>query len=157
MDRLILAVDQFAEQHPSFEVTAQIKKYGQTLPHLCSHSWLNPKDFKQAFLDCSVFVSHAGMGNILLAAQHNKQIIVMPRQAQYGEHINDHQLATVEGLKDRSFVHVVNTAEELQSAILRVVSMTQSPKVNKPIENWRKKWPQRAELVDALSGFLNQE
>ncbi|MBL4672456.1 MAG: hypothetical protein JKX81_09380, partial [Arenicella sp.] len=109
MDRLLVALDHFSARHPRFKVHAQSGKSTQPLPHTSSQSWFNPKEFEQAVIDCDIFVSHAGMGNILLAAQHEKPIVIMPRQFQYGEHINDHQLATAEGLKDRPFIYVVNT------------------------------------------------
>ena len=35
------------------------------------------------------------MGTILTALTEGKQICIMPRQTEYGEHRNDHQLATV--------------------------------------------------------------
>jgi len=157
MDRLLVALDHFAAQHPTFKVSAQSGKCSQPLPHTVSQSWFNAKKFEQAVIDCDIFVSHAGMGNILLAAQHEKPIVIMPRQAQYEEHINDHQLATAEGLKDRSFIYVVNTPEELQSTVLTIASKAQLRSDNRCDENRHSEPPQRSQLVDTLRIFLDKD
>ncbi|MBL4672815.1 MAG: hypothetical protein JKX81_11195 [Arenicella sp.] len=80
----------------------------------------------------------------------------MPRQFQYKEHINDHQLATAEGLKDRPFIYVVNTPEELQSAVLTIASSAQLRSDKKYNENRQSAPPQRAQLVNTLRDFLDQ-
>jgi UDP-N-acetylglucosamine transferase subunit ALG13 len=157
MDRLLVALDHFAAQYPAFKIKAQSGKSIQPLAHTSSQSWFNPKEFEQALIDCDIFVSHAGMGNILLAAQHEKPIVIMPRQAQYEEHINDHQLATAEGLKDRPFIYVVNTPEELQSAVLTISSTSRLQSGKRSDENRYSEPPQRAQLVDTLRDFLNRD
>jgi UDP-N-acetylglucosamine transferase subunit ALG13 len=157
MDRLLVALDHFAAQHPTFKVSAQSGKCRQLLPHTSSRSWFNPTEFEEAVIDCDIFVSHAGMGNILLAAQHGKPIVIMPRQSQYKEHINDHQLATAEGLKDRPFIYVVNTAEELQNAVLTIASSARPRSGIRIDEKPYNEPPQRAKLVDTLRDFLDKD
>lgn len=156
MDRLLVALDHFSAQHPTFSVSAQCGNGIQPLPNIASQRWFNPKEFEQAVIDCDVFVSHAGMGNILLAAQYGKPIVIMPRQLHYKEHINDHQLATAEGLKDRPFIYVVNTTEELESAILSITSPAQTRSGKRCNAKRHSPPPQRAQLVDALVKFLDQ-
>lgn len=155
MDRLLVALDHFSSQNPTFSVSAQSGKCIQPLPHTASQRWFSSKEFEQAVIDCDIFVSHAGMGNILLAAQHGKPIVIMPRQLRYKEHINDHQIATAEGLKDRPFIYVVNTAEELQSALLSIAYTVQhsGEACN---EEQHSEPPQRVQLVDTLVEFLDK-
>jgi UDP-N-acetylglucosamine transferase subunit ALG13 len=156
MDRLLVALDDFAAQYPAFNVSAQSGKCKRPLPNTSSRSWFKPTDFEQAVSDCDIFVSHAGMGNILLAAQHGKPIIIMPRRCKYKEHINDHQLATAEGLKDRPFIFVVNTPEELQNAVLTIASSAQLRSDTNYDESRHNEPPQRAQLVNTLRDFLDK-
>ena len=45
-----------------------------------------------ALLDeCSLLITHGGVGSIVSANHRGKKIIATPRLAQYGEHHNDHQ------------------------------------------------------------------
>lgn len=75
----------------------------------------------ERFLDMiaasSVFVSHAGMGNILAARAMKRPIIVMPRQLSLNEHRNDHQIATASALRDFPDIYIVRDEQELSEAV----------------------------------------
>jgi len=58
-------------------------------------------------------IAHAGMGTILSALQFGRPLIVMPRLAQFGEHRNDHQLATARRLSELDRVDVAFDEAEL--------------------------------------------
>lgn len=98
-DRLLRAVDEWADAaKPSYEL------FGQVLPpahdpyiprNFKTKARLAPSEYAEVFARSHLVISHAGMGTILTALTQGKQICVMPRQAKYGEHRNDHQLATV--------------------------------------------------------------
>lgn len=96
-DRLVAAVDRWAQEGGQ-EVFAQIglssiePKYIRTVRHL------NPTEFDRRFREARAIVSHAGIGTILTALQMQKPIVIMPRLSTFGEHRNDHQLATVQHL-----------------------------------------------------------
>lgn len=154
MDRLLLAVDQFLASHPGYHAFAQTGKTQATLKHIDTQEWLSAEAFMQAFLECDIFISHAGMGNILLAAEHNKSIIIMPRQANNGEHINDHQLDTAEGLKDRKFIHSVHSNSELGHAILQ---LSNSTKQQDDAQKHNCDWPERTRLINSLHDFLHHD
>jgi len=62
-------------------------------------------------------ISHAGMGNILMAAELQKPIIIMPRKRIYNEHVNDHQIDSAQAFSNKEFLHVVYEASELSRAI----------------------------------------
>ncbi len=102
-DRLVRAVDEWAD-------TAQLSSdiVGQVLPppenpyvprNFETMARLAPPDYADIFNRASLIISHAGMGTILTALTQGKQICIMPRQVRYGEHRNDHQLATAQRLK----------------------------------------------------------
>ncbi|EAQ25602.1 glycosyltransferase [Roseovarius sp. 217] len=103
-DRLVRAVDEWADEtKPSCGI------FGQVLPathdpytprNFETKARLSPADYAEVFSKASLIISHAGMGTILTALTQDKQICIMPRQIKYGEHRNNHQLATVERLKE---------------------------------------------------------
>ncbi len=80
--------------------------------------FLAPDEFNTLFDKARLVVSHAGMGTILSALQKDKPIIVFPRIAAFGEHRNEHQLATARKFKEMGTVNVAMNEEELTSMLL---------------------------------------
>jgi UDP-N-acetylglucosamine transferase subunit ALG13 len=68
--------------------------------------------FSTVFNSATVIVSHAGMGNIIRAVQQGLPIVVVPRRSALQEHVNDHQVDTVEALVGLSNIFV---AEDFSS------------------------------------------
>ena len=52
---------------------------------------LKPEEMKQYIINASIVVTHAGVGTIMECIEHNKDIIVLPRKEENGEHVNNHQ------------------------------------------------------------------
>lgn len=89
-DRLVRAVDQWATAQ-RLPGVAQIAG-GDYLPqHLQWQRFMTTTEFNQQLQAAELFISHAGMGNIITALEQRKPIIVMNRQHALGEHRNDHQ------------------------------------------------------------------
>ena len=105
---------------------------------------------REEVAQCDIFISHAGMGNVLLAAEYDKPIIVMPRKADLQEHINNHQLGTVEGLNNHESIYVVNDDVELADAI----STLSSQKVRSPLVS-EETYSNRQNLISFLENFLD--
>lgn len=112
-DRLVDAVDRWAESHQSERVFAQIGSSKQPPRHIQWERFLSPSDFKERVSNASLVVSHAGIGTILTAIDLAKPIVVMPRRCALGEHRNDHQWATVSHLPADLGVAVARDEREL--------------------------------------------
>lgn len=78
---------------------------------------LAPAAFEEKFSGADVIVSHAGIGTVLTAQRFGKPIILFPREAKFGEHRNDHQIATCAQLTGRPGIAVARTADQLLSII----------------------------------------
>lgn len=120
-DRLVRAVDEWAEvAAPSCEIVAQVLPPSQD-PYVPRHfkplARLSPADYAEVFSKARLVVSHAGMGTILTALTQGKHICIMPRQLKYNEHRNDHQLATVERLRDHPGLFRARDEEELPGCL----------------------------------------
>jgi len=115
--RLIQALDQLAPRLGE-PVIAQTGTTDPGLRNIQQHSNLAPRQFDELFKTARTVVAHAGIGTVLAAKKYRKPIILFPRRATFGEHRNDHQLATAEQLTGRSGVHVAWTIEELEALLL---------------------------------------
>ncbi len=112
-DRMVRAIDDWAGRNPDTKIFAQIGPSELQPRHLESASFISPQDANRYFQEASLIVSHAGMGSILTAMKYRKPILIMPRKASYGEHRNDHQMATAKWLGDRPGVFVAWDEQEL--------------------------------------------
>lgn len=84
--------------------------------------FLSPDDWDERFAGAHLVVAHAGMGTIISALMAGKPIVIMPRQAAYQEHRNDHQIATAKRFRDRPSVHVAMDEFELPTMVEAAVS-----------------------------------
>lgn len=94
-DRLVIAVDQWAAQHPEIEVIAQIGPSSYRPTAMQSREFFDPTEFRALQSRCSLIVSHAGIGSIINALELGKPIIILGRDHRRSEHRNGHQLSTV--------------------------------------------------------------
>lgn len=116
-DRLIRALDQWASHNPQVDVFAQIGKTNYVPQHMQWERTIPADTFRSRLLDCSTVVAHAGMGTIISAVELGKRVVVMPRRAEFKEHRNDHQLATVERLKHLGGLEVAEDCEGLAALL----------------------------------------
>ena len=129
-DRLIENMDEWAANNNE-DVIAQIAE-GEYTPHNIKwQRFLDAKQYNQAIKDASVFVSHAGMGNIISARNQGTPIIVMNRQFELGEHRNNHQAEGVKWMAELSGVYAAPTQAELYTLLcdtdaLQVISNNDS-------------------------------
>jgi UDP-N-acetylglucosamine transferase subunit ALG13 len=76
-------------------------------------------DLEAALRQADVVVAHAGTGSALAALEAGKCPILIPRQVEYGEHIDNHQADTAAELERRGLA-VVRSAERLTMDDLRL-------------------------------------
>jgi UDP-N-acetylglucosamine transferase subunit ALG13 len=65
-----------------------------------------------------VFVTHAGVGSILVSLSVGKRPIVVPRQRRHGEAVDDHQMALAARLGSEELVTVAASQTELAAAVI---------------------------------------
>ncbi len=115
-DRLIKAMDEWARDNNE-EVIAQIAGGEYTPKHAKWERFLDGEQYNHYIKEASVFVSHAGMGNIISARNHNTPIIVMNRQYELGEHRNNHQADGIKWMAELSGVYAAPTQKILYSLL----------------------------------------
>ena len=117
-NRLVHALDDLAPVLPR-NIFGQIGQSDYSPVNIEWSAFLKPADFDLKFRAASVIVSHAGVGTILSAQKHRKPLIIVPRLARYGEHRNDHQMATANQVKGKRGVYVANDIDELPGLLAR--------------------------------------
>ncbi len=92
-DRLVEALDQLKKDNRiAHEVFIQTG-YSGYKPRYCEFSpFIGFEEMLKRIREADIVITHGGTGSIMLALYDDKIPVVMPRQKQYREHIDDHQL-----------------------------------------------------------------
>ncbi|GAB4031198.1 PssE/Cps14G family polysaccharide biosynthesis glycosyltransferase [Spirosoma jeollabukense] len=146
-DRMVRAIDQVAAMYKTISFIAQVSKSALATPNLQTFDFIPPVEFNNYFDQASLIISHAGTGTIFSALERDKPIIIMPRLAQYGEHRNDHQLATCQVFERLGYVNVAYDEEELKSQVIKLLNTAPQSlhKMGKYASN---------ELIESLQEFI---
>ena len=120
-NRLIEYMDIWAGEHNQ-EVIAQISDGDYIPKNMKWDRFLDGEQYNKNIAEASVFVSHAGMGNIISAREQQTPIIVMNRQFKLGEHRNDHQADGLKWMGKLEGVYTANTQEELNQQVSTITS-----------------------------------
>lgn len=145
-DRLVRIVDSWALENKNTHVFGQIGK-SKYKPSTIEYSmYLDHHKYMELMHKCTLVISHAGMGTILLALELKKPIIIFPRRVQYGEHRNDHQMATANWLYNQKILSVAYDELQLRSYLSGEISVL-SPNQISP---WASK-----ELIDNIKEYIN--
>ena len=118
-DRLVMAVDDWAAGNGETAAFAQIGSSSYRPRHMDWAAYLPIDAFRRKLESARLIVSHAGMGNLLLALEAKKPILIMPRRLQLEETRNDHQQATAKWLRQMPGVTVADDTDELVEALRR--------------------------------------
>lgn len=116
-DRLVRAMDAWAQEHPEAQVFAQIGETGLRPVNMEYHVMLSPSEYRNRFAACDLVVSHVGMGTVITALECNRPLVMMPRRPELREVTSNHQFATAKWLEDSPGVRVVYSENELPDAI----------------------------------------
>ncbi len=148
-DRMIETIDVWAGETPQAEVFAQVGPSEYDAKHLESQGYVAPETFARKSREADVIVAHAGTGSIFTALELVKPLIVMPRRAKFGEHRNDHQVATVERFEGTPGVNVAYDETQLRSML---ESIDELSRPDAALAHHA-----RPELLRALSDFINDD
>src|SRR6476661_4628821 len=104
---------------PTFDESmfAQVGEAHYTPRHMQWSRSLDPSGYNKLFADARVIVSHAGIGTVLRAGRERKPLVVVARQAQFGEHRDDHQVATCNHLRHIPGIYIANDAEQIRDLL----------------------------------------
>jgi UDP-N-acetylglucosamine transferase subunit ALG13 len=121
-DRLVRAIDDWAEQTGRDDIFAQIGKAKYRPVNFPFTSSMPPQEFMLRMKESSAVVAHAGTGTIIAALELKKPLLVLPRLSALGETRNDHQIPTAQRFADAGCIlsaadedQLVHRMDELES------------------------------------------
>lgn len=92
-DRLVRAIDRWKKDHDIQEEVVIQTGYSTYGPKYCEwQEFFTYKEMQEFTKKARIIISHGGPSSFIAPLQFGKIPIVVPRQKQYGEHVNDHQL-----------------------------------------------------------------
>lgn len=115
-DRLIQEMDEIAGRTEE-KVVMQIGETSYEPKNADYFRFVSEEEIDRLYSNARVVVCHAGVGSILTALGHNKQVIVVPRRKKYGEHVDDHQLEIAREMEREGKIRVAWGVNELEKAL----------------------------------------
>ncbi len=130
-DRLVKAMDNWAEHNKDFEITAQTGNTTYQAKNIKCLTYLSPVDFDDLFNRSDIIIGHAGTGTIFSALENEKPIIVMPRLSKFNEHRNDHQLSTAKSFEALLGLKVIYDESKIDEELKDIREMKPLKKISK--------------------------
>ena len=144
-DRIIRWIDDWLDSSPYNDKIIVQSIKGEYKPrNIVLIERISKVEFDSYIKMTDIFISHAGIGNLMAAFSSSKSVIVVPRRYDLNEHRSDHQVATLEKFKDFSGVIPVSNYEDFVATLMEIVQSEfhSDIKVNKP------------KSLESLTGFL---
>ncbi len=91
-------------------------------------------------------ISHGGVGSMVTANQKGKKVIAVPRYKKYHEHVNDHQVETIEIFARKGYVIPVKNVEDLSQALNKLQEF--EPTIYKKDED--------SNIIDIIEKFIGE-
>ncbi len=107
-------------------------------------------DFADNYMDyvkqADIIITHSGVGSIITGLLLDKKVICVSRLAQFGEHIDDHQLEVANKLSNQNFVYHLKREEDINN----VISLVETKHFNKYKSN-------NQNFVDSLKKLIEEK
>ena len=101
-DRLVKAIDELKRDQLITDDIFIQTGYSTYSPKYCEWSKFVPyADMEKKMAEARIVITHGGPASFIMPLQMGKTPVVVPRQAEYGEHVNNHQVEFVENVSKR--------------------------------------------------------
>lgn len=129
-NRLIQKVDELKRDGVITEEVIMQTGFSTYEPKNCQWSKLIPyQQMVKNVADARIVITHGGPASFIMPLQIGKIPIVVPRQHQYDEHVNDHQVEFARNVAERmGNILVVEDIEKLGRMIVEYDEITQNMK-----------------------------
>ena len=143
-NRLLKAVDeQVVERKINDEIFAQIGASDYKPRSFQYKDFLNRDEFTLWQEKSEIVITHGGTGAIIGAVKKGKKVIVVPRLARYGEHVDDHQLQLVGQFKELNLICECHNCDEIWKAVEEVKRT-----------KYKSYQSNTQTIIDSIEGFL---
>lgn len=81
---------------------------------------LSREEIEELKKKANIIITHGGVGSIVSSIKLGKKVIAVPRQKEYGEHVNNHQFQIIENFEKQGYIKGVYKMEELKNALKEI-------------------------------------
>ncbi|MEP9401771.1 glycosyltransferase [Sphingomonas silueang] len=144
-DRLVRAVDAWAVAAGRDDVVAQVGPSTYRPLAIRTFDFMEQDRFRALQAQCSLMISHAGMGSIITAMELGKPIIVLARDHRRGEHRNGHQGSTIRHFAQLPGVYAAEDEDAIAPLLDRADTLVARPILGETAPH---------DFTDALAAWL---
>lgn len=118
LNRLLKEIDaQIEKGIIKEEVFAQIGNSDYKPKHYKFKKFINKDEFEKIMEECTILITHSGVGTIISGLNHNKPVIIYPRLKKYNEHVDDHQTEIAKSFSEMNYVLLCNENDDLSNLL----------------------------------------
>ena len=133
-------VFQIGQTKLSEEKKSKIEKLNEKIKNkedknITVFNMLKPEEMKKYIINSSIVITHAGVGTIMECIENNKDIIVLPRKEENGEHVNNHQEEIAFEMEKNGLLYKVDTYEKMKEIVIELIKNSNNNKEKKYISN----------------------
>ena len=104
-NRLLAQLDELVRDgYIEDKIFAQIGLSGYKPQHYEYVDYLGKEEFDERVRQCDLVITHSGVATIVSALKYEKPVIVVPRVAKYGEHVDDHQIEIADTFSAQNYI-----------------------------------------------------
>ncbi len=146
-NRLLIALDDLKKRgHIKDEIFVQIG-FSDYEPKCFGYErFLDRTSFAEKIRQSDIVITHGGTGAIIGAVKAGKKVIAVPRLAQYGEHVDDHQLQLVTQFAEMDLICQCDDCMKLAEAIETVRN-----------KSYRAYKSNTNRIIESIEKFLEEE
>ena len=146
-NRLLKEIDRLIEENKiKDEVFAQTGYSDYKPKNYNFKEFLDREEFSNIMSKFDTVITHGGTGAIIGAVKNEKKVIAIPRLAEFGEHVDDHQLQIVNQFEEMNFIKAIYKIDELEDKIKEVKEF----EGNKYISNTKNIINSIEEFIDSI-------
>jgi UDP-N-acetylglucosamine transferase subunit ALG13 len=117
-NRLVKCIDELKAKNDILDEVFIQTGFSMYEPKYCSWSKLLPYKRMMEYVEkASIVITHGGPSSIMMPLQIGKIPIVVPRQKQYGEHVNNHQVEFVKKIEKNNNILPIYDIQKLKNYI----------------------------------------
>ena len=96
---------------------------------------IKPNVMEEYITMSNIVITHAGVGTIMECINKNREIIVLPRKEEYGEHVNNHQEEIAYEMEKKGLLKKVDTYEQLKNSVIEIIKNNEGKNKKNYISN----------------------
>jgi UDP-N-acetylglucosamine transferase subunit ALG13 len=128
-DRLVKEIDRLKEEGRITEDVFIQTGYSTYTPRFCEHKpFVSFDEMIERILNSRIVITHGGPGSIMSVLYNGKIPIVVPRQKNYAEHVDDHQMLFAHKMEEHNQIICVYDIDEMTDKIHHYSSLIEDLK-----------------------------